>query len=673
MADATSTLQILLTLNDQATAALSDSAEKSAAALKQLGDEATSVGVPLAAIGASMTAISGYAVAQAADVQEAGTQLETTFQNQITNANNAASAHSGLATEISFVTDKIQNLEAENTKLSQTHEKTAADAAKVSAQINVNTDSINKYNQQLAGLQGQLGLTGANAAALVTQFDAVAAANTNLGFSQQDSISSLNQLERVIGNPTEALQAYQTAMDLARARGEDLTTSTTQVIQGFNGMGKSLQLIGVNVKDGLAGMQAISAISDQVGGSAAASLDDFNVQVEVMHANIQLAAKTLGEALLPMLTKFAEYASKVVDAIIKWTQAHPELAKAIAIVFTALGLLLALVGTLLVAFGAIATSVSALAVAFGVTALAVVTAVGVIVAIVVALAVIVTLIIAYHTQIWNFMKKAWDDAVNLLKETWDTVSADITKAWNAIKAFFDTIWKGIEDATIIFLDFEVGLVIDFLNTVDKNWREQWQSVSDFLSKIWKDIQGAFQTAVKDFENIFTPWINGIEKDWETTWQKVSDFFLGIWDGIKSGLNTAVTFVKQEVQDLENFINGVIGAVTGPLTAVGNTVSSIIGGLTKAASSVVATGAAATGVSVHDAIIAPNGNVINTDPMDYLIATKTPGSLLGGSHSNSNSQIIVNINGGTYLNPSSVKQMTDIIVRSINQQVKLRST
>lgn len=35
------------------------------------------------------------------------------------------------------------------------------------------------------------------------------------------------------------------------------------------------------------------------------------------------------------------------------------------------------------------------------------------------------------------------------------------------------------------------------------------------------------------------------------------------------------------------------------------------------------------ISVNDAIISPSGNVISTAPDDYLIATKTPGSLVGG--------------------------------------------
>ena len=47
------------------------------------------------------------------------------------------------------------------------------------------------------------------------------------------------------------------------------------------------------------------------------------------------------------------------------------------------------------------------------------------------------------------------------------------------------------------------------------------------------------------------------------------------------------------------------------------------------------------ISVNDAIISPNGNVISTAPDDYLIATKTPGSLAGGKGTTVNFTVVNN--------------------------------
>lgn len=60
--------------------------------------------------------------------------------------------------------------------------------------------------------------------------------------------------------------------------------------------------------------------------------------------------------------------------------------------------------------------------------------------------------------------------------------------------------------------------------------------------------------------------------------------------------------------------------------------------------------------VNDAIITPSGNVISTHPDDYLIATKTPGSLIGGGASQRQPNISFNIvNNGTPVEIESTQQ------------------
>ncbi|MDO5332288.1 MAG: hypothetical protein Q4E99_06365 [Bacillota bacterium] len=60
-------------------------------------------------------------------------------------------------------------------------------------------------------------------------------------------------------------------------------------------------------------------------------------------------------------------------------------------------------------------------------------------------------------------------------------------------------------------------------------------------------------------------------------------------------------------------------------------------------------------SVHDAIIAPNGNIISTDPEDYLIATKTPGNY-------------ANLNGGApVVNFNLIDQSTGVQVSEVKQR------
>ncbi len=71
-------------------------------------------------------------------------------------------------------------------------------------------------------------------------------------------------------------------------------------------------------------------------------------------------------------------------------------------------------------------------------------------------------------------------------------------------------------------------------------------------------------------------------------------------------------------------------------------------------------------SVHDAIITPSG-VVKTDPDDFIIATKTPGSLGGGG-----GNVTVNILGGTYMDQNAARMFGDVIAKTINRQLKLRT-
>jgi hypothetical protein len=57
-------------------------------------------------------------------------------------------------------------------------------------------------------------------------------------------------------------------------------------------------------------------------------------------------------------------------------------------------------------------------------------------------------------------------------------------------------------------------------------------------------------------------------------------------------------------------------------------------------------------SVHDALISSNGNIITTDPKDYLIATKHPNELVGGSGGVYKPNIVFNVKNNSSAQVSS---------------------
>jgi len=73
-------------------------------------------------------------------------------------------------------------------------------------------------------------------------------------------------------------------------------------------------------------------------------------------------------------------------------------------------------------------------------------------------------------------------------------------------------------------------------------------------------------------------------------------------------------------------------------------------------------------NVGDAIITPGGNIVETDPKDFLIATKTPGALVGAGTGGGN--IVVNINGGYYLDRNAGEKIAEALSETIRRKLRL---
>ncbi len=65
------------------------------------------------------------------------------------------------------------------------------------------------------------------------------------------------------------------------------------------------------------------------------------------------------------------------------------------------------------------------------------------------------------------------------------------------------------------------------------------------------------------------------------------------------------------------------------------------------------------------MITPGGQVIQTDPADYLFATKTPGALKGGGGG-----VTINIMGGNYLDGSGARRMAQALGDQIVRELRL---
>ena len=169
----------------------------------------------------------------------------------------------------------------------------------------------------------------------------------------------------------------------------------------------------------------------------------------------------------------------------------------------------------------------------------------------------------------------------------------------------------------LFVDWLSGTLNKIITLIS----EKWSDFLDLLSKSWEVLKDLGQ------------WIfDSIIKILEISWDVLKDLGTWIFDTLKEILTTAFDAVK----DLGGFIKSTVKSLLG------------FGGDSS--------------TSVNDAIITPNGDIIRTNPADYLIATKDPSALGGGSRGAST--INVTINGGL-ITDEVARDIGKVILREVN--------
>jgi hypothetical protein len=620
-------------------------------AFEGLNQKLLGVGAQMAITGALIAAPAADAVNQAANQQEAFDQLGNTVQNVYSNA---GSSTSGAATQISKLTDQINSqkgtlaeAEAALSKYSGTTQEVAAAHEKANATIATAEAAITDLQGKLLNLENGQNAVGGSAAQTTAQLEAASIGANKLGFGTTESANALTYLFSTTQNVNETLQAFQDAMDLSAKTGIPLVTASNDVIQAMSGQGRSLRDLGINVADNLSGQTALAAIQEKVQGAAAAAAQQGWGPLNVALAEFNTAMATWGSTVLPTLQTFFDYLQMGILAIQAWAQEHPKLAEATLIFLAVLGLVLVVLGGLIVIFAPVILLVAAFGASF----------VGIAAVIIAAIALIVAFLVTNWAAIKTETAKLTADVQNTVGDFgnwWKTF-------WNGVFAVMNVVWDGIKTIVIDYINFVVGFIVVSLQALDPQWRQQWNALSLLLKLVWDGMQAIVQAAVQLFQSdIMTP-VGALWTWWQSIWTQFSSFITTIWDGI-------VTYVSGAVAKLIAMIDTVLKPIQTLGSLAGGGISGLANNIGSAISAISAVGASVT--HVQDAIITPGGGVIQTDVADYLIATKNPSALVGAGVGAGS--IVININGGSYLDQGGAQQIAAALATQIGRQLKLKN-
>jgi TP901 family phage tail tape measure protein len=348
------------------------------------------------------------------------------------------------------------------------------------------------------------------------KFETVSAAlatMTKQGVPTSVATTQLRQAIQAIIKPTADMK---TALDtLGYASGDALLAE-----KGFQGAlelltqsaGGSNEVLG-KMFGSVEGLQAVFALTgenaatfqadiDAMSNSAGAATDAFDQmeqstsrQFALMVAQFKDTAITLGNALIPALTKLMETVGPIIEKVANWISENPKLTATILGIAAAVGPLLMILGNVLMVIPAIAGALPLLGAAFT----AMLGPVGLIIAAIAAAIAIGVLII-----------KNWDKVKAAASTIWNGIKSVISTIGNAIKWYFENMTP-------------IGFIIN-----------NWELISKVATKIFGGI-------VKFFE--------GIPGKVKSAFSSLADIMLAPFRLYVKGLEAAINWIIRQINKI----------------------------------------------------------------------------------------------------------------------------
>lgn len=271
------------------------------------------------------------------------------------------------------------------------------------------------------------------------------------GIADEEVAIGVTRLTQITGDYAKAQDAARIAADLATFKQIDFSTATDIVGKVLAGNTGILARYGVQLKEGATAEEAMAALAAKTSGQYEAFGKTIEGQNKIMLESFGDLKENIGAALTPAFQKAFEAIQPILQKILEWTAANPELTANIILIAGAIAGLVAIIGTLGLVLPPIIAGFGLLLSPIGLVMVA-----------------IFALIAA---------------GVALYKH-WDTVKGKAKEIWDGIKAAFK-----------VAID---GMVLLFQPLIDKI-----NFVLDLLSKIKNAVGGALSAASSAVSGAFS--------------------------------------------------------------------------------------------------------------------------------------------------------------------------
>ena len=134
------------------------------------------------------------------------------------------------------------------------------------------------------------------------------------GITDDQLRPSLDRLVRSTGDVTKAQKLQTLALDIAAGTGKDLAAVSEALGKAYDGNFGALKKLGIPLDENIIKTKdfdaATKAMSDTFAGQADIAANTFAGRMSRIKVSVDEAKESLGEALLPVLDKFASFATK---------------------------------------------------------------------------------------------------------------------------------------------------------------------------------------------------------------------------------------------------------------------------------------------------------------------------------------------------------------------------
>jgi len=122
---------------------------------------------------------------------------------------------------------------------------------------------------------------------------------------------ALAMLARGTNNLTESQNLMGLALDISAGTGKDLTAVSKGLVMAHNGQLGALKKLGIPLSDAIMKSkdfnQVTQVLAHTFGGAAKTNAETFSGRLEIMKQHLAESKEQIGYALMPTMTKFADY------------------------------------------------------------------------------------------------------------------------------------------------------------------------------------------------------------------------------------------------------------------------------------------------------------------------------------------------------------------------------